>query len=632
MPPRPYFSLSELSFEKNAGYKSTVYALAELIDNSAEAEASFISIILVINRDKRLVKIAVADNGKGMAPDILQDAICEKSGEHLNRQTGGGRPGRRKFGKYGVGLPKASISQANKFTVYSWQKGGSKEGYSNGIDIKDKKWIKAGAHVADSKKNPPPTKWVDTSGLKNSKSGTIVIWEDLDGLTWSRTRFGENKGLIPQLEFQIGRTYRKLLAGEKPELRIQIKVIDESFHEIESVNIGPNDPLYITKGCKIWREKLPKGGFWPPDDPIFEETTENNNFVDLKITDGGVKKTVRVFWKRSGAKLDTFARIGGKRAGNMLHGKHAAQNVGLSLLREGREVDISQVLCNPSEPRERWFGVEFDFPQELDRILGMTNNKQSYTRLELVLKDKFDSFIYDDETTLQCIDRIRHEDEELSICLELAWKIREVWDTARRQHLALRETDKDPPTDPENSGLPPDASPEEAAEVIASKADGIKINKSRTESEILEQKKRLVDDLIKSNVPKNEALQIADRLLEQGLTYAIINRRGLGSPFFNISSVVDAKLIELNEDHPVHPYLLSSIGTAASKDPAALQERLVNSRIALLLMLEAWAKIESDVRGLNPTEHRLIQRLREDWGRSLDLFVQKFNESNDAAP
>ena len=96
--------------------------------------------------------------------------------------------------------------------------------------------------------------------------------------------------------------------------------------------------------------------------------------------------------------------------------------------------------------------------------------------------------------------------------------------------------------------------------------------------------------------------------------------------------VVDAKLIELNEDHPVHPYLLSSIGTAASKDPAALQERLVNSRIALLLMLEAWAKIESDIRGLNPTEHRLIQRLREDWGRSLDLFVQKFNESNDAAP
>jgi hypothetical protein len=49
-------------------------------------------------------------------------------------------------------------------------------------------------------------------------------------------------------------------------------------------------------------------------------------------------------------------------------------------------------------------------------------------------------------------------------------------------------------------------------------------------------------------------------------------------------------------------------------------------------MLEAWAKIESDIRGLNPTEHRLIQRLREDWGRSLDLFVQKFNESNDAAP
>ena len=70
MPTRPYFTLSEHSFEKNSGYKSTVYALAELIDNSVEAEADFISVILMINRDKRLLKIAVADNGQGMSPRL----------------------------------------------------------------------------------------------------------------------------------------------------------------------------------------------------------------------------------------------------------------------------------------------------------------------------------------------------------------------------------------------------------------------------------------------------------------------------------------------------------------------------------------------------------------------------------
>jgi len=196
--------------------------------------------------------------------------------------------------------------------------------------------------------------------------------------------------------------------------------------------------------------------------------------------------------------------------------------------------------------------------------------------------------------------------------------------------MHLRETEKDLPKHPDSPGLPPDVSPEEAAEVIASTSDGIKDIKLQSQKQKDEERKNLVEVLIKNSVPKNEAEQIAERLLAQGLTYAIINRRGLGSPFFNISSIVDAKLIELNEDHSVHPYLLSSMGISTSQDNAVLQERLKNQRIVLLLMLEAWAKIESDVRSLSPTEYNLIQRLREDWGRALNVFVLKFNESNEA--
>src|SRR5688500_18667471 len=133
----PYFSLGRHSFEKNAGYKSTVHALAELIDNSVEADATHVFVILMVDRESRLQKIAVADNGNGMKPDSLQRAICEKSGEHLDRQNGSGAGARRKFGKYGVGLPKASISQCNKFTVWSWTEGGFKNAVSNGVDIED---------------------------------------------------------------------------------------------------------------------------------------------------------------------------------------------------------------------------------------------------------------------------------------------------------------------------------------------------------------------------------------------------------------------------------------------------------------------------------------------------------------
>lgn len=627
MPKRPYFTLSEHSFEKNSGYKSTVYALAELIDNSVEAEADYISVILMINRDKRLLKIAVADNGKGMSPNVLQSAICEKSGEHLDRQTSGGGAGRKKFGKYGVGLPKASISQANKFTVYSWKSGGIKNAYCNGINIKDVSWIKSGAEVPESKKSNPPDKWIEVANLAQANSGTFVLWEDLDGLTWSRARQGKDKGLIPQLEFQIGRTYRKFIQGSKPELTISIKVIDESFNEVEHLKVTPNDPLYLTPGCKIPRENTDRGQ-WPPDDPLFEETTEATNFLEVELNDEAKRKKITITWRRSAAKINTFSRLDGRAAGHLPHGHHAERNVGLSLLREGREVDLSQVLCNPSEPRERWFGVEFDFPHELDSILGMTNNKQSYTKLEQVLRDPFASYILEGESTTQCLNRMRHEDFNYSILLEIAWKIQKVWDTAKSNHLRMRESNQATEETPTSTvqELPP-KSPEETAEQIASEADGGRQTEHQTKEEKEQERMNFVENLIKSNVPKNEAIQIAERLLKQGLTYAIVNRAGLGSPFFNISSIVDAKIIELNEDHPVHPFLLSTIDNSAETDVDSVSKRLKDTRIALLLMLEAWARIESDTRSLNPNEQRLIQRFREDWGRSLEGFIEKFNES-----
>src|ERR1051325_868427 len=100
MPSIPYFSLGRHSFEKNSGYKSTVHAIAELIDNSAEADATEITVMLMVDRDSRLQKIAVADNGRGMKPADIQHAVCEKSGSHLDRLAGSSAPGRRKFGKY----------------------------------------------------------------------------------------------------------------------------------------------------------------------------------------------------------------------------------------------------------------------------------------------------------------------------------------------------------------------------------------------------------------------------------------------------------------------------------------------------------------------------------------------------
>ena len=61
----------------DSGYKSTGYALAEILDNSIDAGAQNIHILIVqaVERRVRSVwqfnKIAVFDDGCGMAPDLL---------------------------------------------------------------------------------------------------------------------------------------------------------------------------------------------------------------------------------------------------------------------------------------------------------------------------------------------------------------------------------------------------------------------------------------------------------------------------------------------------------------------------------------------------------------------------------
>ncbi len=625
MPNIPYFSLGKHSFEKNAGYKSTVHALAELIDNSVEANAKSVVILLMIDFEKRLQKIAVADDGEGMSPEELQKAVCEKSGSHLNRQDGETDKGAKRYGKYGVGLPKASISQCDVFSVWSWIKGNSKNAYRNGVNTQDEDWLKAGAQIGTSIEEAVPQPWIKAASLANATSGTFVLWEALNGLTWQRARWGDNSGLIPNLQFSVGRAYRYLIAGDDPALSIKIVVISETYKIEETVPIEPNDPLYITPGCKVPRETLADGTLWPEDDPLFDDLTGKDNHIDVKVPTADGPKEVRVTWKRSAARKNTFSRLDGRNAGSLPHGKHAAKNVGLSLLREGREVDLSLVLANPSEPRERYFGVEFNFPHELDAVLGMTNNKQNYTRLEQVLKAGAGDYQTDNESPTQCLERIRKEDSRLAVCLQIAWKIEEVWNATKRFHLNVREPEV---TKTGNEGpveTTPE-SPEQKAEAVATTVDNAGATKvPRTNEEKQKLKQQAIKELTDGNVPKHEAEEIAERVIEHGFTYAIAKVGNLGLPFFNVGSVVDAKLIELNTDHPVYPYLLDAIEKSPSSDPDVLKKRLENARTAMFLVLEAWAKIESDTRQMNPQQYRIYQGIRSDWGRTLSSFIDGMN-------
>src|ERR1017187_1070579 len=119
-----YFSYNALISQRASGYQNTQYALAELIDNAFDAEAAKVKVIFFEKRDNNrryIDEIIVCDNGKGMSHDVLETCLQfgATTSDNLDEVVA-----QKKKGKFGFGLPNASLSQCTNITVYSWRNGG----------------------------------------------------------------------------------------------------------------------------------------------------------------------------------------------------------------------------------------------------------------------------------------------------------------------------------------------------------------------------------------------------------------------------------------------------------------------------------------------------------------------------
>jgi hypothetical protein len=243
-----------------------------------------------------------------------------------------------------------------------------------------------------------------------------------------------------------------------------------------------------------------------------------------------------------------------------------------------------------------------------------------YTRLDQVLRQDQAEFRNSDETVPQCLKRLRTEDPQLAVCLELAWLMQSVWNQTKQEYEKGRVLEVKTKTE---NGKPEEeeSSPEGKAEKAATDADNPKDEGSTpTDVEREKRRKALIQEMTAAGVPAREAETLAGHLVEKGLSYAILTKSGLGSSFFNVRGVVDAKIIELNSDHAAYPLLMSSIEDVEDAKIEELRERLKDTKTTILLMLEAWAKVESQVQK-NPQELKRYRTMREDWGRALDEFV-----------
>ena len=580
---------------RSSGFKSTDHAIAELIDNSIQAglaDGNAITNVEVIclerpvkvgtRQAKRIDEIVVYDNASGMGPSLLRQALMFGHGTNLEPENQKG------IGKFGMGLPNASISQCRYVEVYSWRDG---KCYYTFLSVD--KILEGGMRQVpqpEEKVLPDQYKKLIKSGI--GESGTLVIWRNLDKTTWVR-----HKAFFRNSEFLIGRLYRRFIADGSVKIRFAAyDAINTSDCEmLDELFVRPNDPLMLTTSTSAPDEFS--------DKPAFEEFG-NPERIKITLPDGSESEIVIRY---SVAKLGTRLSGDGDSAGGATPiGKFLKRNVGVSIVRAGRELEMNQSWVNPSEPRERWWGIEIEFQPELDDIFGVTNDKQAATNLYAAdYKEDADTL---GMTPSELMEQLQEtKDPKLAnyrVSSAMASRLKTL-----RKHISKQ-----------NEGTKKAKQKIREAEATASKVTEIRAAQKATASDkefansTDEERRQVVKQAyLDTGYDASHADVLAVEAVSSGIRY-MFSEAALTSPaIFDLTQERGEYFIKLNTRHPAYKNFIELLqDDKSNEDSPAL--------VALKLLLTAWARMEDEATDL---ELDAIQDIRLSWGRIARDFMRE---------
>lgn len=237
-----YLALTAL---RQVGYRNTATAIAELVDNSIQADADDIYIVTFSRLEKgaqrasyRVQEIAVLDNGSGMDFETLSNCLSLGWGNRLGSRDG--------LGRFDFGLKGASISQGRRITIFSWQGGDCRSTYMDLDEIRDE-----GRQELNSVENCTLPSQIKNAFPRICKeSGTIILWSKLDGVDFTRP-----DTLIRRMDVELCRLYRHFLDDDDTYGRRRNVIMhDYNFDEkrvVKSTTIKANDPLYLLEPSNL---------------------------------------------------------------------------------------------------------------------------------------------------------------------------------------------------------------------------------------------------------------------------------------------------------------------------------------------------------------------------------------------
>lgn len=375
---------------RSSDYKNSVYALAEIIDNSLDANAKNIDVI-TITKDNSIKDIYFIDDGNGMTESVLQNCVIFSESNNP--------PGNKNTGFFGMGLPNSSLSQCTKFSVISkinqiWMQ--------NTIDIKQ--MIASNTLIINPiyKANEVEINLISKkSKIKNPK--TIIHWTNLDKIDTVRPTT-----LMDRCERLIGRIHRyKINKGHT--IRFINYSDDNEMPDIDHVFIE-NDPLYLTDGKSQVAKKINilaknKNSTIPELslDYYFSKfiTQDPEKVRPLFFCPEDAQQSISIKWKgitytinlKLAVAYRDVQKPGTREGGNTIFGKELGAKIrgnsnypsgNISWVRNGREITCGNYsLFNVTQENQRFWSIELNYDTSLtndnvlDNLLGLSNSKQS---------------------------------------------------------------------------------------------------------------------------------------------------------------------------------------------------------------------------------------------------------------
>lgn len=311
---------------RDAGYKSLESALAELVDNAFEAKAGKVSVsINSTNKNEASdLSVVVADNGVGMDVRTLGHSLQFGWSSRFNRRDG--------VGRYGMGLPNASLSHSRRVEV--WTSTDGKCAHRAHLDVDE---IVGGKSEAIPPAISAP--YAEFRRLSPFAKGTAVVWKSCDRIKARRMVL-----LSKKIRAELGRIFRYQLWSGRT-----IQVSGE--------NVLPVDPLFDRKGANLSGAKA----FGP--ELLYE--------IDVPGAQAGAS-VVKVRFTE--LPVQAWHMLSNEEKNQ--HG--IAKRSGVSVVRSGREIDRGWFFMGQKrrENYDDWWRCEVQFDSELDELFGVTHTKQ----------------------------------------------------------------------------------------------------------------------------------------------------------------------------------------------------------------------------------------------------------------